>query len=79
MPKKQQSIIASGLQHSAQRPAEFTILGAHTGAQAIICAQNFLEELGFRQKGATCMYQDAPYQVSLPPPVEYRSDPLPIE
>jgi len=49
MPKNQ-SII-----DDASTPAEF--IGAHTGEQAIMCAQNFLEELGFRQKGATCMYQ----------------------
>ena len=44
---KKQSIIAD-----SSTAAEF--IGAHTGAQAIIWAQNFLEELGFRQKGATC-------------------------
>ena len=48
---KKQSIIAD----SSAAP-EF--IGAHTGAQAIMWARNFLEELGFRQKGATCMYQD---------------------
>ena len=48
---KKQSIIAD-----SSTAAEF--IGAHTGTQAIMWAQNFLEELGFRQKGATCMYQD---------------------
>ena len=48
---KKQSIIAD-----SSTAAEF--IGAHTGAQAIMWARNFLEELGFRQKGATCMYQD---------------------
>jgi len=49
---KKQSIITD-----SSTAAEF-IGGAHTGAQAIMWARNFLEELGFRQKGATCMYQD---------------------
>jgi hypothetical protein len=48
---KKQSIIAD-----SSTAAEF--IGAHTGAQAIMWARNFLEELGFRQEGATCMYQD---------------------
>jgi hypothetical protein len=48
---KKQSIIAD-----SSTAAEF--IGAHTGAQAIMWARNFLEELGFQQKGATCMYQD---------------------
>ena len=48
---KKLSIIAD-----SSTAAEF--IGAHTGAQAIMWARNFLEELGFRQKGATCMYQD---------------------
>ena len=50
MPKKQPIIADSST------VAEF--IGAHTGAQAIMWPRNFLEELGFRQKGATCMYQD---------------------
>ena len=48
---KKQSIIAD-----SSTAAEF--IGAQTGAQAIMWVRNFLEELGFRQKGATCMYQD---------------------
>ncbi len=48
---KKQSIIAD-----SSTAAEF--IGAHTGAQAIMWARNFLEELGFQQKGTTCMYQD---------------------
>ena len=48
---KKQSIIAD-----SSTASEF--IGAHTGAKAIMWARNFLEELGFRQKGATCMYQE---------------------
>ena len=48
---KKQSIVAA-----SSTAAEF--IGANTGAQAIMWARNFLEELGFCQKGATCMYQD---------------------
>ena len=48
---KKQSIIAD-----CSTVAEF--IGAHTGAQAIMWARNFLEEFGFRQQGATYMYQD---------------------
>ena len=48
---KKQSIFAD-----SSTAAEF--IGAHTGTQAIMWARNFLEELGFRQKEETCMYQD---------------------
>ena len=50
MSKKQSIIVDSST------AAEF--FGTHAGARAIMWARNFLEELGFRQKGATCMYQD---------------------
>ena len=43
---KKQFIIAD-----SSTAAEF--IGAHTGAQAIMWVRNFLEELGFRQKGVT--------------------------
>ena len=48
---KKQPIIAD-----SSKAAE--IIGAHTVAQAFMWARNFLEELRFRQQGATCMYQD---------------------
>ena len=48
---KRQSVIAD-----SSKVAEF--IGAHTGAQAIMSARKFSEELGFRHQGVTCMYQD---------------------
>ena len=47
---KKQSIVAD-----SSTAVEF--IGTHTGTQAIMWARNFLEELGFRQKGATSRYQ----------------------